>query len=167
VTSTPHVELPSREDLKRAIRPWWSGGGTAEILIDVLRGSAATLSEAEQLATKVAERVDRGYRYVSRDVAEEQLELIRAASAYRTNKVAAASQEEDSERNIGSPAWFAKANRRAQESWERFFPGEKHPPANPGQHYSDEADERYRALIRSQREAIRNNVGKKQRRRWE
>jgi hypothetical protein len=62
VTSTPHVDLPSREDLKRAIRPWWSGGGTAEVLVDLLRREEAELDEARELAAKVAELTDKGYR---------------------------------------------------------------------------------------------------------
>jgi hypothetical protein len=112
------VDLPTREDLKRAISPWWSGGGTAEILIDVLRNQEATLSEGERLATKMAERADRGQSYVSREVVEEQLELIRAASAYRANKVALS--QEQSSRNahpeIGSAEWLRRAEEIARKN---------------------------------------------------
>lgn len=81
----PTVSLPSREQIERAIAEWWSGGGTSRILVDVLRREGATVNEAKQLASRMAARAE-ATSYISGEVIGEQLEMLRAAAAWKKGR---------------------------------------------------------------------------------
>lgn len=79
--------LPTREQLQRAISPWWSGGGTTNLIVDVCREWQATMSEAQDVAERLAAKLSNGLRFVSREVAEDCLEEVRAVGRHVESKM--------------------------------------------------------------------------------
>lgn len=79
--------LPSREDLKRAIEPWWSGGGTTTLIVDICRERQATMVEAQNVAERLAAKLSNGLHFVSREVATDCLEEVRAVGRHVESKM--------------------------------------------------------------------------------
>lgn len=81
------VDLPSREQVKFAIRRWWQGGGTAVLLIDTLRREEATLIEARFVAEETGEIANKGY-HITEDV------ILRVLGDYRSSIIRNGSKED-------------------------------------------------------------------------
>jgi hypothetical protein len=115
---TPHNTLPSADQIRLAISSYFRGGGTTNLIVNVCRREAATTTEAQQVASRLAKRFADGKTFVSDEVVVEHLEIVRAVAA-------TAQDTEDREAKsptppIGSAAWHAHALRVYQRSMDRF-----------------------------------------------
>lgn len=75
--TVPRVGLPSAEMVRMAISAWWRGGGTANLIVNVLRRGEADLDEAQAVAQRLAESAER-LNFISDRNIEEALEAVRA-----------------------------------------------------------------------------------------
>jgi hypothetical protein len=83
---TPRVDLPTAEQIKLAIHPWWSGGGTASLIVNVCRREMASIEDAQDVALRLAQRIEKGNSYISDEVVAETLEMTRAVGAVRQHR---------------------------------------------------------------------------------
>jgi len=67
----------SPDAYEAAIKPWWSGGGTARRLVDVLDRSQATESEARFVAQRLTAAAER-LNVITEPVIENEIEMVRA-----------------------------------------------------------------------------------------
>lgn len=111
------VDLPSREEIKLAIAPWWRGGGVAEMLIDALRGAMADVSAAQVAAPKLVDLAERGY-HITRAMVDEEVEKALAISDRHKQH----GREDAKSPNplIGGDEWIRRATARAMKSEEAF-----------------------------------------------
>lgn len=130
-------ELPTRADYANAILGYWKGGGTTQLIIDVCREQMATAAEAEALGSRLADRVETGLKFVTRDTVSETLEYVRASGISTRRK-----SRDNDPGLVGSPAWIEAATQQAKANWSALFPDEPF-PSSPSI-----ADERYHRLIR-------------------
>lgn len=78
--------LPTREEYQRAIGQLWRGGGTASLIIDVARQAGASITEAQELAQRLSASLANGLHFISRDIAEQELEAVLALGERRKSQ---------------------------------------------------------------------------------
>jgi hypothetical protein len=86
--------LPTRKELEIAIKGWWQGGGSTQLIVDVLRRTGTTLGEAQAVAERLAQRAEHS-AFINAEVIEQHVESVRAGNVSRTRRVNGRRKDED------------------------------------------------------------------------
>jgi hypothetical protein len=82
----PRNTLPSAEELRAVVAPWWPEGGLAQLIVSVLRRTRANVEEAQQVAERLAESAENGLRFITDSRVEETWEMVVAARTVRKHR---------------------------------------------------------------------------------
>lgn len=134
----PRNTLPSAEQLRLAVGQWWKGGGITNLIVNVLRREAATVTEATAVAESLGRKASSDHPYISDDVVTEHLERVRAVA--HSQEKSLEEQAKSPSPPVGSAEWHRRATERALRNWGELVGGEM--PRDP-----EEASAAYRKAV--------------------